>query len=353
MNSSQSYLRVVGWPAFRNKTLNPYNWLLYSAIQKHNIQIIEFSIQQILFGQYDIVHIHWPEGYLSQKNTIAALLKTILVFLLLGIAKMRKAKILWTIHNLTPHNKYHPHLTRAFWIFFPFLIDGYISLSNSANRLICSKYPSLNNKKQLVLRFGNGDYLNVYPNTITKTNARKILDLPQNAFVFLFIGTIAPYKNVAQLMKCFYEVDGEENILLIAGKPDTTIVSSQLEHLKERDPRTRLYLQFIPDGELQVFLNSADLVVFPFQDILNSGSVVLSLSFKKPVLLPEMGSLVDLQEIIGPHWIYTYRDKFSSAQLLKTRDLIKALGHQEIDLKPLSWGEIAVETVGFYKEILR
>jgi glycosyltransferase involved in cell wall biosynthesis len=61
----------------------------------------------------------------------------------------------------------------------------------------------------------------------------------------------------------------------------------------------RMSDNYIPDNQVQYYFNAADIVVFPFKNITMSSSVILALSFKKPIIIPRLGCLGELPEDIG------------------------------------------------------
>ena len=65
------------------------------------------------------------------------------------------------------------------------------------------------------------------------------------------------------------------------------------------DPRVRLDLRFLPDDVLPVVLAAADLIVLPYRRIQNSGSAILALSANRPVLVPDLGAMRELQDDVG------------------------------------------------------
>ena len=52
--------------------------------------------------------------------------------------------------------------------------------------------------------------------------------------------------------------------------------------------------RFFPNEELQLLFNAADVGVFPFADVLTSGSVITALSFGIPVIVPDIGCLPEV-----------------------------------------------------------
>lgn len=346
-------LRVLGWPAYKFKSINAYNWLLYRAVQNQNVDVVEFSVRQLLMGRYDILHIHWPEQYLGLKNALEALVKTLAVFILLWIARLRGAKVIWTAHNFVPHNDYHPVLLRFFWMFFPGFLDGFICLSKYSQNLFSETYPALAGIKHSTHLFGHGNYRDVFINTTSLEQARRELDIPENTFVFLFLGHILPYKNVPALARSFQKLNGADKILLIAGKPGSESLASELSELAAQDSRIRVHLGYVPDEKIQLFLNASDLVVFPFENMLNSSSVMMALTFNKPVLVPYFGSLIDLKRLVGSQWIHTYHDSLSPNELAKAENSITLTLSKNDNFRLFGWPKIAAETIEFYERVVQ
>ena len=50
----------------------------------------------------------------------------------------------------------------------------------------------------------------------------------------------------------------------------------------------------VPDEELQLYFNACDLVALPFRQVLNSGSLLLAMSFGCPVVAPRLGSIPEV-----------------------------------------------------------
>jgi beta-1,4-mannosyltransferase len=90
--------------------------------------------------------------------------------------------------------------------------------------------------------------------------------------------------------------------LLLAGKVADHELVPQLETRVADNPRIHLHARRILDEELQVFYNASDVVVFPFKQILTSGSLVLAMSFGKAVVAPHVESLLEILPEDGVKW---------------------------------------------------
>ena len=349
-NSEHRKMRVLAWPALGSKSSNPYNRLLYKNVQELGPEVEEYSFSKACTNCYDIFHIHWPDYQLSKKSVIVTLFRLAYLFLLLAVVKMKKAKIVWTVHNLSSHEKYHPFLEKAFWKIFLSSINGYVCLTASGRQAALERFPALGRLPGAVIQHGH--YRGIYPNTFNRITARDELGLPRDAKVLLFFGAVRPYKNVCHLISTYREVADPHTRLVVAGKPSDGELAAEVAALAQGDPRISLHLSFIPDSEIDLFMNAADLVVLPFTDILNSGSSLLSLSYDRPILVPSKGAMEELRKLVGSDWVFTYRGALTPGVLVGAlHDAVKKSG-PSADLSKLDWVEISAGTVAFYEELL-
>ena len=67
-----------------------------------------------------------------------------------------------------------------------------------------------------------------------------------------------------------------------------------------------LHLRSVPVEDVQAHFAAADLVVLPYRKTLNSAVALLALSFDRPVLVPNAGSMAELQREVGAEWVLIY-----------------------------------------------
>ena len=346
-------MKIIAWPAFQNRVYNPYNYLLYSQIVASGANVEEFSPTSLLRQRYDVFHIHWPELVLVHPSPIRSFVKTLLFLILIKWLKSRGTRVLWTVHNLQAHEaNLHLALSKILWPNFIRNVDACISLSHAGQSQLQQTFVSLNNRSIFVVPHGH--YRDIYPNQVIRTEARTQLRLPVDAQVITFFGQIRPYKNVLHLIQVFRKLKGENLVLLIAGR--SRLSPEQEGELKAiaADPRVKLFLQFIPDEDIQLYLNAADLVVLPYQEILNSGSALLALSFNRPVLVPNRGAMSELQQQVGSAWVRTYTGELNSTMLQESLDWAgNELRSEEAPLDELSWESLGQKTLAVYHSICK
>lgn len=242
----------------------------------------------------DYVHIHWPNFFYSRPGIVSSLYGFGLFLFLLTLARWRGARVIWTIHNLQPHDRcVVPALDRvASWVLVR-VAAHFIVHGPSAEAEVVHAFPDIAGRTVVI---DHGHWVGFYPDRIDRAAARARLGLGTADYVFLLIGLCKPYKNLAGLIAAFEQLSGNP-VLIIAGHfPD----ASYLERIRAASmssmapDRIKLFPGYVPDDKMQVYLRACDVVVAPYLEVLTSGTGLLALSFGRPVIAPARGSLKDV-----------------------------------------------------------
>lgn len=347
--SNEKKMRVLASPAFSNEKVNPYNSLLYRELVSQGVEVTEYSHKRALLSQYDVVHFHWPDGYMNKANIFKAWQRLIVFAAVLLVLKLKQSKIVWTVHNVAPHDAYRPRLSQQFLNWFTRNCDGFIFMSEANHASFRQRYPSAANHQWALIPHGH--YRNSYSPAVDQVIAKQQLSIPEKNKVLLFFGMIKPYKNIPALMQAFKEAELNNYALVVAGNTDSNELRAQIHSLKNSN--IHLFLEFIPDEKLPLYLGAADYVILPYKAILNSGALLLALSFNKPVIAPHMGSIISMQHELGTQWIYSYSDDLTPSHL---RNAITTLDSAEraavCPLDNYQWDKIADTTLAFYQQLL-
>jgi beta-1,4-mannosyltransferase len=345
-------MKVIAYPAFKTKYKNPYNWLLYTELQKQGVIVEEFSFSKLLTQSYDIFHLHWPSETITRHpNPMIALIRTLSLLTLIDWVKSKGTRLLWTVHDQTPSGVIHPKLTAWFQTQFIKRVDGCIHLCQHSSNFIQNHYSELSQYPSCVIP--HGDYRQIYPNFITKNQAKAELSIPEDHLVLAYLGLIKPYKNIPHLIRVFKTLNLSNTTLLIAGQPESETLKQEILDEIGNCSQIQVHFEFIPDDKIQVFLNIADLVILPFKEILNSGSALLALSFNRPVLAPALGAMIDLETFVGQDWLKLYPGELTPKILQET--LVWSTKTPRSDIAPLdalNWQIIAQQTMEFYQQLI-
>jgi len=345
-------IRVAAWPAFI-ETGNPYASLLYRQIVDLGINVEEANFLPLFFHPPDILHVHFPDS-IMKGGLVVSSIRTLLFVCLLTYLKLLGTKIVWTVHNLKPHGVSFPKLSRWYWKKFTARLDGLVCLTEGGKISIEKEFPYLSNIPHVVTPHGH--YKGHYKDTLTNEEARNKLDLLPNERVLLHFGNMRSYKNVPNLLRAFRKTKNSSTRLIIAGNApggaNLDVFRHELEDLVDNDDRIDLHVRFIADDEVEKFFKACDLVVLPYNNIQNSGAAILALTFGRPVLVPNIGAMHELQQLCGEKWVYLYEGEISSEILeANLNALTKPEGHKKV-LKVLGWKDIGIKTISFYRQLL-
>lgn len=287
-------VRIIAFP----KSGIAYNECFYNAVEALHCEVVD----GIFTGNWlrhnlrpgDWMHLHWPSFYYGPKVGIWRSFSGISRFCLLILyARARGTRLLWTAHNLLPHERspQFPYLdiwARHFVIAMAFKIYVHGQVTE---KLLIEQFPQTQGKTVVI---PHGNWIYHYPNTLTKERAREILGIDPQAYVYLFIGLCRPYKNLHGLVQSFSSLAGENLRLVIAGKFQESSYLAHIAQLSGRDSRILLRPGFVADADLQLYLKACNAVVAPYLDILTSGTAMLAMGFGRPLLSIQAGFLLDV-----------------------------------------------------------
>jgi beta-1,4-mannosyltransferase len=322
-------LKIVACPGLRDRG-NPYTWLTHAPMRDYGGVIEEFSFYRSLPSDVDILHIHWPErvfwGRVSRLSPVLSAGYALRMLALMDTVKRRGGFVVWTAHNLTPHEPLGP-AREAIWhrYFGKFRerVDLIISLSDWAEHELIAAYPDLADKRRAVIPHPH--YRTSYPKPSPREEARAALGLTQERFVVLAAGTVTPSKGVVQLAEQFVRIARPDETFLIAGACGDNQELRRLDNIAATSRGSvALRLGWIPEEQIGTLISMVDLSIFNFRTILNSGSVLLSLSFGTRVCAPELGSLKELSATLGPQWFVPLSQPLTDKGLRTALDQARA-----------------------------
>lgn len=229
----------------------------------------------------------WIHQYCLAPGLLRSLIKTTAFLIDLAFVKwVLRVKLVWTIHNLQHHDKRPRNLERWISAVFARSCAKVRVLGEGVSDLVCHRFGI---KPDRIAIIPEGSFKGYYPDDLTIVEARAQLNLPLDCKVWLYFGALRPYKGVEEILDYFVENKPENTILLIAGTPWNQKYANQLEQRSKGKSSIRLFLNTIPDSDLQIFFNASDLVILPFKNVFNSSSVVLAMTFGKAVVAPALG----------------------------------------------------------------
>ena len=320
-------------------TENPYQLQLREELRKSGHRVIgnpPLSIVKLLLGRdgLDVIHIHWFHAMYSSNY-----LKMPYAMLILLLYRLIKNNIVWTVHELDFYESCHPKAD-ALFVRFLMKLSRVLLVHSEYSRLeILRRFPY----KGEIFTMRHAAYSDIYPQEHTQSSARQQLNIKDGQRVFLYFGYIKPYKGVEELIDCFTKSSSHKDVLLIAGNPLDASTKEDIHQRAIKHPRIHLTLGYIPDAMVEVYLKSADIVVFPFKHTHTSGSLLLALAFGKPVIAPKIASIPEYVDTSNAIFFDPDNANGLSNAIAEAtqRDLNTMAHHAALCSAELSWSKMA------------
>jgi beta-1,4-mannosyltransferase len=340
------------WP------LNPYQRLLIKYLEANNVTVrrgrqLKALAAAIKRGETrpDIVHLHGIPAFTVRPLEFG---RNVLFYFRLWKVRRAGTKIVWTIHDLYPHDSKWGAMGMWFGRMLAFWVDHCFVHGPGALRLLCQSWHL--EKLPRVTIIWHGHFGDIYPNHISREAARRKLGIDESAFVYLFLGLIRRYKGVDVLLKAFAEMKKQADAtLLVAGHPVDSSIRREIEAAASEDPRIKFFPGYAEDNDIQTYMNAADVVVFPYREsTLTSGAVIMAMGFKKPCIAPKLGAIEDVLDTDGAYLLEAATDDavrvaLETAYLERAR--LPVMGaHNHAKCMQWSWDVVAEETMKVYQQ---
>ena len=282
---------------------NPYGALLASALRRHGVELTEGNYE---FGRAwledsrpanDVLHLNWLDRFYARfgeprdpdaaSERFADFTENVIHARRLGY------RLIWTVHNLFPHERRYPHLDRLVNALVAREADHVIAHCRCAASSIESRY----DPPRPVTVIPHGNYLPIFPDTVSRSQARARLAIGGTQFVYLFFGNARGYKGVAELVAAFRQAAAADSVLVLVLRENARSpgLVAEVRALAAGDERILIHASgYFPAEQFQYFLNAADVAVLPFTAVLTSGSAIQALGFGKPLIVPQLGCLPEL-----------------------------------------------------------
>jgi glycosyltransferase involved in cell wall biosynthesis len=285
-----------------------YQRFLYQEIEKSGVRVrytvgptpsqtINLLLAPAVLAWYRargfrILHIHWVFLFSlpwARKRRWARRLMEWWFGIYLRAARLLDLAIVWTAHDLLPHEQVFADDRRA-----RDLLISRASLIIALSETTANELRALGAGRVRVVPLGS--YAAPHPVTLTRDRARASFGFVEGDVVVALIGRIEEYKGADLLLRAVHRLPTTSRIkVLIAGLCVDAHYRDLLIRLARESPgRVVTEFKWIPDDEMARYYQAVDLAAFPFREITNSGSIMLAQSFGKPVVMPALANLADI-----------------------------------------------------------
>jgi glycosyltransferase involved in cell wall biosynthesis len=249
------------------------------------------------------IHLHWPHPYFlffgavptRALSSVASAVAAAVFLIQLRIASMLVESVVWTVHNRQNHDRRKPRIERAVHRRIALIADTVTVWDDHTEDVVVDEFGADADDVTII---PHNNYCPIYGETSLEADGgdlhgpiRDVSEFVQGYDrVVLYFGRIRPYKNVAELVSTFDGLDADDACLVIAGNPKDYLRDDLETAIADADDVVG-DLRYIPDAEVPAYFDLADIAVFLYDKIFNSGSVVLAMSFGTPFVAPDMGAI--------------------------------------------------------------
>jgi beta-1,4-mannosyltransferase len=299
----------------------------------------------------NLVHLHWLEFIAPSASGGVGLIRTVIrdarLIATLAWLRLRGIRLVWTVHNLSPHEPVRPRLEALLALLVSRISHALVAHSAYARMRIVERWGGA--AKVAVIPHGN--YIGLFPPAPrTREEIRRSLGIPDDAYVFLAFGQVRHYKRLMDLVRAFRALRRDDMRLLIAGKPVAGDEAVRLRTAAAADARVRLDLREVPDREVADLHLCADAAVLAYRDVFSSGALLLALSFGLPVIAPDVGTAAELVgteagELFAPGGLTAALGAAADAdQAARSRAAYHVAGRY-------GWDRVGSETARLYRQL--
>lgn len=302
----------------------------------------------------DLVHLHWLEFIApSAPGGAGGLARTVIrhgrLVALLAWLRIRGVKLVWTVHNLRPHEPVRPRLESVLSRAVSRICHTLVAHSEYAAARIRAQWGDSAN----VTVIPHGNYVDLFSAPAgTRAELRRSLGIPDDAYAFLAFGQVRPYKRLTDLVSGFRRLDAPDVRLIIAGKPVVTEEADHLRRAAADDTRVVLDLREVPDDEVSGLHLCADAAVLAYRDVFSSGALLLALSFGLPVVAPDVGTAAELAgEGAGELFPEGAAGLTAALEAMRDSDHAARAAAASAVARRYGWDRVGTETAELYREL--
>jgi beta-1,4-mannosyltransferase len=174
---------------------NPYAGLLARALGEIGVEMVaghakEFTEEWVRAnqGKVDVLHLNWLHLMYDAPDLTGKVARAAGFISNLTLAHRLGYKIVWTVHNLYPHESQSHELDHLVRMAAANLATSVIVHCEQARCLVEQHFHCVEN----VMVIAHGHFIDVYPNTLSRSDARQQLGYRRRELCLSFLWQRAP-----------------------------------------------------------------------------------------------------------------------------------------------------------------
>lgn len=197
-----------------------------------------------------------------------------------------RTRTVYVVDNFIPHED-RPGERILRWLAFR-CVDGCLVMSETVEKDIRAAHPRLPIERSPHPVYDN------FGAALEPVDARRRLNLPQDAVVVLFFGYIRPYKGLDLLIDAFPAMAALDPRLRLVIAGECYEDEQRYRELVSRSPvaeRIHYFGDYIPNDAVATYFSAADVLVLPYRSATQSGIVQIAYHFERPCIVSDVGGL--------------------------------------------------------------
>ena len=279
--------------------------------------------------------------------------------ILVSLYRMFGKTIVYTAHNIQPKGR-NSAFTYLLFYFIYRTTNHIVCHTTTMRTTLLARY-KISRAKVSVIRHGLNFSVPVLP--IEQMEARGCLGIDPGARVLLIFGKIQRYKGIDLALQALNRLPqtADRWVLLVVGGGDNNDEGylktlQDYVHKENLASAVKFYTHFVPDKDIGLFFQAADLLLLPYREgEFQSGVLFLAYRFGLPVIVSDVGSLAEDVEHAVTGLVFRSEDPLDLAtrieefyrELHRRPDLRQQI--QRYVLGKYNWDHISRETLDVYQ----
>jgi glycosyltransferase involved in cell wall biosynthesis len=200
-------------------------------------------------------------------------------------------RIVYTAHNVLPHDADSIKNRIVYWIIYRALADAIVVHGQAIKERIIEEFDVDTEKVHVV---AHGTYHPHDTARVTRESARAQLGIAARDRVLLCFGLQRYYKGTHFVIEALNDYHAEDLTLLVRGHAPEPSYQDLVERMAQGHRRaTTINVKFgaVPDSEMEVIFKACDIVLLPYLEGSQSGIKFMAYAYGRPVLASGVGSL--------------------------------------------------------------
>jgi glycosyltransferase involved in cell wall biosynthesis len=195
---------------------------------------------------------------------------------------------------------------------------------------------------------------------VEKAEARRLLGIPQDAFIFLVFGNVHVGKDIITPFKALKSLNDSKAFILQAG--DDRVLNTDLNDVQSLarsegvSDRVISHNWYIPEDKKHLYFSASDVCILPYHGNFASTASVLweTVGFKKPIIASDIGDMGKMVRMYSLGLVYSPNDSESLAdammRAMKYSFQVRDFGFDQF-IRDYSSDAWAKQCIGLYERL--